>query len=226
MKYDEFTRIGGQGTTRLVLLPGWGTDYRIFRPLDLPTGTLLGKVPRPRGLMHILEDLGPEETTLAGWSLGGFYAADAASRCPGPVRQLLLVGMRPSYPTADVDEMRAELGKDTQACLRKFYRRCFLPAQRDDYRWFRSGLMRQYLGSPDVAHLQDGLGYLRGVELTPDALPRLPTTFVHGTDDAVAPFQEARELAEEAPQATCCAIEAAGHASFLCDEFQTLADDA
>ncbi len=226
MSFDDFIRIGGEEEPRLVLLPGWGTDWRIFRPLELPAGTLLARVPRPRGLMNVLQDLGPGETTLAGWSLGGFYAAQAAARHPKPVRRLVLVGMRRSYPAADVDEMLTELEDDPEQCLRSFYRRCFLPAQRDDYRRFRAELMPEYLESPDAARLQDGLEYLREVELTPDGLPRLPTSFVHGVRDTVAPVQEAQEVAAAAPRATLRPAEDAGHAAFLSDEFRTLLDDA
>lgn len=226
MSFDDFTRIAEVDAPRLVLLPGWGTDHRIFRPLDLPEGTLIARVPGPDGLADLLTDECGGEVTLAGWSLGGFHAARVAAQNPEAVERLVLVCVRRSYPEDDADDMIAELDRDPAACLQDFYRRCFLPAQRDDYRWFRSGLMPDYLESPDVGRLRDGLEYLREVELTHETLPPVPTTFVHGSRDAVAPVTEARDLAEDSADATFCAIEAAGHAAFLSDHFQTLLDDA
>ena len=225
MSSGDFVRVG-DGKSRLVMLPGWGTDHRIFGELDLPAGALLGRVPRPESVEHVLDACGPDGAVLLGWSLGGFWAAEAAARRPTAVGRLVLIGVRRSYPADAVDEMLQELNRDPAACLRDFYRRCFLPAQRADYRRFRSGLMESYLESPDVERLRDGLRYLREVELDEDGLPPVPTTLVHGTWDAVAPVDEARSIATAAPRTTFCPVEEAGHAAFLSTHFRIPMDDA
>lgn len=225
MTSDDFVRRQGDGPPEVVLLPGWGTDWRIFGDLELPGSALVARVPRPGGLGELLDGCSRDSVTLAGWSLGGFYAAKRAAEQPGPVKKLVLAGVRRSYPDGAVEDMLDELEEASETCLRDFYRRCFLPAQREDYRWFRSELMDDYLRTLQVERLRNGLRRLRDVELQPSRLPPVPTTLVHGTRDAVAPLDEARAIAHEADAAELRPVAGAGHAVFTHEIFRKVLDD-
>lgn len=154
------------------LFPGWATDIGIF-----------GHLPPVA------------EGVWIGWSLGGFRALACARAHPGRVRHLILVGMRRHYPAAQIDVMRAALHADSRACLTAFYRQCFLPAQKQDFRHFRASLQPKYLAIGDAARLDADLCELGGYMLNPDTPPPCPVTLVHGIHDVVAPLAEACALA-------------------------------
>lgn len=155
------------------LLPGWATDARIF-----------GGLPQVLG-----------EGTLLGWSLGGFRAVAYARAHPERVRCLILVGIRQHYPADAIAAMRAALHADPQACLTTFYRQCFLPGQKDDFRCFRAAIMPAYLQACDIGRLDAELVELGGYRLSPADRPPCPVTLIHGRHDIIAPSDEARELA-------------------------------
>ncbi|MHB9131310.1 MAG: alpha/beta fold hydrolase [Armatimonadota bacterium] len=195
----QFHARGGQQT--LVLLPGWATDIRIFGDwvtdddLVTPQGMLTGELV---GLADFLTGLGGKPVVLVGWSLGGFAAAEFACRHPHLVAQLVLVGIRQRYPAAPATALRDAVAQDPRSALPDFYRRCFLPAQREDYRQFRRTLEPAYLEEFATDDLLAGLDYLLAATLTPAALPPCPTTIIHGAQDYFAPVEEARQLGEEA----------------------------
>ena len=225
MSCDEWTLRNGDGPPQTVLLPGWGTDGRIFDRLDVPGPHLIANCPQPEGLFERLSSLDAPPVRLVGWSLGGFHAVRFANRHPEQVKGIILAGVRQSYPPDEVETMMEELDRSPRDCLRSFYRRCFLPAQKRDYRWFRGELMSEYLKDPPLGRLRRGLEFLRHTELTAADLPDVPVTMVHGTGDLVAPLAEARGLAEGARQARIRVIDGAGHAVFLTDEFGDVLDD-
>ncbi|MHB0936019.1 MAG: alpha/beta fold hydrolase [Armatimonadota bacterium] len=216
--YDRHT-----GHRPTVLLPGWATDARIFARLSLP-----GDIIRPAGLLtgnidslvEFLKENGCAPVTLLGWSLGGFAAADFARRHPALVERVVLVGIRRQYPAERIEEMRQALRQDRARCLAGFYRQCFLPAQREDYRRFRAALEPDYLAEFTEAELLEGLQYLGSVTLEPEALPP-GVTIVHGALDIIAPPAEACRLAEDAGIGLNL-LPGVGHAAFLAEEFPWL----
>jgi len=211
------------GGRPVVLLPGWATDARIFDGLNLP-----GDVIRPCGLLtgeidslaEFLMKQGCAPVLLLGWSLGGFAAAQFASRHPALVERVVLVGIRRRYPAGQIEEMRQVLREDRARCLAGFYRQCFLPAQREDYRRFRATLEPAYLAECSDAELLQGLEYLETVALEPDDLPP-GVAIVHGARDVIAPVIETRRLAGDAG-AILHVLPGAGHAAFLAEEFLSL----
>ncbi|MHB9026944.1 MAG: alpha/beta fold hydrolase [Armatimonadota bacterium] len=251
----------------LVLLPGWATDARIFAGLEIRYNTIMpqvrerktGTVPFFRrfsgkwglspffaALATLLRDR-TTPTTLVGWSLGGFAAADFARQYPELVSRLILVGVRHRFPLEQIAARRQALREDRARCLADFYRQCFLPAQRADFRRFHAELEPAYLREFSAEALEAGLDYLETVELSAETLPACPITLVHGEQDIIAPVEEARELAGIRPpipqplsprgargEADLAGLGGritlhvlpAGHAAFLHPEFLTILHDA
>ncbi|MBI5418470.1 MAG: alpha/beta fold hydrolase [Deltaproteobacteria bacterium] len=227
MDAGNFIHQAGNGGSRtVVLLPGFATDGRIFSGLELDCNRVLPRAGFAAGMAQALPEYlrgrGEGPVTILGWSLGGFVGAAFARAHPGLVDHLVLVGIRRRYGTAEITRMRESLEKDRVSCLTEFYARCFLPAQKEDYRRFRAGLLPLYLREMDRAALHEGLSYLAASEIRADMLPPSRITLVHGERDAIAPVSEVRELAASAPRAALHVLPAAGHAAFLSGDFLPL----
>jgi len=221
----------GSGQTT-VLLPGWATDYRIFDDLALQTDWIRARdyaVVQGAGfgvsLASIVRDIGCPAVTLLGWSLGGFAALDFAARHPGLVGGLVLVGIRCRFPAPETELVRRELLEDRRSCLTAFYRRCFLPPQRDEFRRFRGVLMPRYLEQMTTVDLLKGLDYLAAAAITAANLPPCKLLVVHGRQDAIAPVSEAKAIASQADNARLVVLRDAGHVAFLATDFAPVVAD-
>ena len=217
---------GGRRT--IVLLPGWATDARIFAELGgdynliAPRGMLTSA---PDGLADFLAGLDAAPVVLLGWSLGGYAAADFACRYPDLTARVILVGIRPRYPVEQIDTMRQAIARDRASCLTSFYRQCFFPGQRSEYRLFQTTLEPAYVAAWGADELLAGLDYLAEASLTPASMPPRPTELVHGAGDVIAPLSEARRLGEAAGVPVHVVADAA-HAVFLSAPFPRYLDDA
>ncbi len=225
---EEFT-VAGDGEPSVVLLPGWATDGRIFGGVLPGMTAVTSGALRPEGfsrrLAAFLDRTSRGPVTVAGWSLGGFLAAEFARAYPDRVRHLVLVGIRRRYPAPEVEKVRESLLRDRQGCLSGFYAQCFYPSQMAEYRRFRSSLQKEYLREMDGAVLLEGLSYLSSALLAADRFPPCPVTILHGGRDAVAPPAEAEEIAGESGRASFRLLAGAGHAAFLAEGFETAVAD-
>lgn len=225
MRPEEFSVVGGDAPAR-VLLPGWGTDGRIFGDPPPDAAAVVAGPLRPDGfadrLAAFLSGAARGAVTVVGWSLGGFLAADFARRFPERVRRVVLVGVRRRYPAADLEAVRASLARDRRGCLSQFYAQCFFPSEMAAYRRFRGALQEEYLCGMDDAVLIAGLSYLAAATLSAADLPPCPVTIVHGEKDVVAPAAEARSLARDG-RASFHLLPGAPHAAFLSSRFRAVA---
>lgn len=228
MKWPELELIDNDADHSALILPGWATDWRIFRGLhpDInlvsPRSFLPGDYMEAAG--EFLQQCETEPLIVAGWSLGAFAAVELARSLPDRVDGVILVGARRSYPEVEIEAVRTRLEKNRQGCLKRFYRECFLPPQREDYKRFRSGLMETYLEEMEQPALEAGLDYLAEQELTLADVPPCKTLLVHGGNDAVAPLEEARWLSDRMERGQILVV-GAGHAAFLTPEFEAVLND-
>lgn len=218
--------IDNGGQCSIVCLPGWATDWRIFRDMHTECNVVSPESFLPASYMNDLTDYLREERTdpitVCGWSLGAYAGLTLAQRVPHKIRRMILIGVRSRYPETDIKSVKQSLLDEPERCLRRFYRQCFLPAQRDDYRTFRTKLMDAYLDAPDVESLCAGLDVLAEYHLPPDTLPECDIIMVHGQNDVVAPVTEARKVADAIPSWSLHEFEECGHAAFMKPEFRDL----
>jgi len=203
----------GHGRT-LVLLPGWATDRRVFSTLDLPYDFLLVGEFSPFGFADVLAENLPSRVSLLGWSLGGFVAADFATRFPERVEELILVSVRPSYPAAEIAAMKSDLERNRRGRLIKFYNDCFPPAESALRAWFRAELQTSYLESRLTQPLCRDLDYLATATIDTSRLRGIRTTIVHGRDDRIAPAAEIFSRRYDWPEARWLLLDG-GHLPFL-----------
>lgn len=228
MKWSELELLDNDADRSALILPGWATDRRIFRGLHPDLNLVSPRSFLPDDYLpaarEFLRQADAAPLIVAGWSLGAFAAVELARELPDRVDGLILVGARRSYPAEEIQAVRKRLDRNRAGCLRRFYRECFLPPQKEDYKRFRSDLMGTYLEEMQRPRLEAGLDYLAGQELGLANAPPCRTLFVHGGNDAVAPLEEARWLADRMERAQILVV-GAGHAAFLTPEFEAVLND-
>lgn len=209
----------------LVIVPGWAFDHRIFTQMDIPCNYYVFKGSPTSGLTdavrNLLSDLDMQKVSLLGWSKGAFAVCELAGRHPEWIDELWLVGVRRRYQREELTVMRENLLKNRAASLKRFYRQCFAKEEMERYQWFKTTLLESYLATMSTEQLIDDLDWLGRVEIFPDDLRRIEKVkFVHGTADAIAPVEHARELADGLPQSELVLFEQTGHMPFLHEDFR------
>lgn len=204
----------------LVLIPGWATDYRIFNSLDLDYNYLLTTKLYPFNFNSALLDKIDKqrlcEISIFGFSLGGFLACGFAAKYPQTISELILVGIRRNYQPKALVQIREHLSKNRRAWLYKLYKSCFSGLDKQGLSWFKKNLLEEYIAKIGPEELIWGLDYLASHRIEPRALADIEKIRIfHGSDDAVAPLEEALEIKSKLPQAEFIHLSGLGHISFL-----------
>ncbi len=216
---SEFKLIDRAFKDTILLMPGWAADYRIFDTVDLDFNYLLPVRFTPSGFEDaLLESLKKEslgKISILGWSMGGFLAADFASKYPERVESLTLVGMRKRYEKEGIGKIINYITANKSAYLYKFYRECF-EAKNE---WLAS-LIKKYIKEIDPEQLIGGLDYLSKAELNLGKSKAFKVRFIHGEDDSIAPVKGALSLKAEFPMTDLVLLKDTGHAPFLRSDFK------
>lgn len=202
----------------IVLLPGWATDCRIFEPMNLKFNYLVPVGWHPptfaKALLEQLKENNINKVSLLGWSLGGFAAAEFASKHANLVDELILISIRKKYGDEELAEAKKLLRENKKAYLYKFYNRCFF--RKENMRWFTTNLLRHYCGTFDTDYLLDLLDYLGYARITRELLePVNKITIIHGERDKIAPIQEAIDITSALGRVKFIPVKDAGHMLFL-----------
>lgn len=213
-KSEVFKYINRGKESVTVLLPGWATEYRIFDALDLNTDYIVPLDFWPFGfevaLLEALERYGIKKISLLGCSMGGFVAAEFASKHRELTDALTLIGIRRRYKKDEMLDVRRNLKKNRKAYLYKFYNWCFHDAH--SVARFKERLLDDYMEEFDLDCLLKTLDYLEGCELRPEALKDIDRIkIIHGEYDRIAPIAEALDVKNNLPQAEFVTVKGAGH---------------
>src|SRR5262245_704190 len=147
---------------------------------------------------HVLERTDGDELVPVGASLGGYVALAMARVAPDRVKALLLAGAR---ATADPPERRAareEMIRVVQAEGIEGWNREFSPPGPEDRT--TDELVRGIQALRDRRDATDVVAGFAG-----------PVTVVVGDRDEILPVEEARQIAESAPDGRLEIVEGAGH---------------
>jgi pimeloyl-[acyl-carrier protein] methyl ester esterase len=168
----------------------------------------------------------PDSAIVCGWSLGGLIAQRIASERGGTVRALALASSTPCFveregwphgmKPATLASFASSLRTDPAATLENFVRLNALNGARgrEAVRTFARRVSER--GTPPVAALEDGLRWLRDVDLR-EAVRNIaqPTVVIHGARDALAPVEAGRWLARHLRSASFIELADAAHLPFF-----------
>jgi len=223
MKQTRFKYIERGKEKTIILVPGWATDYRIFDTLDLDFNYIIPVDFHPssfeKALLVILKDTKLKKVSFLGWSLGGFLAADFASKHPEVTDELILIGIRRKYKKEEIEKARTLLERSKIGYLYKFYSACLPKGSESGI--FDKSLFKSYQEELELDYLLESLDYLEKSEINPETLKRFKKIkIIHGEKDTIAPIREVASLKEDLPEADFIKIEKASHMPFLEKEFK------
>ncbi|MDD4940074.1 MAG: alpha/beta fold hydrolase [Candidatus Omnitrophica bacterium] len=209
---------------KILLIPGWAVDYRVFGGLELGYNYLLPTELNPldfeSALSGALEKENTGKISLLGWSMGGFLASDFASKNPDKVDELILAGIRRKYSPELLNEVKRLVTQNKRAFLYKLYLNSFSETDQEGLKWFREHLLDIYVNELDLDVLLSGLDYLSKAEINPASLGKIKKIkIIHGEEDKIASLDEALKVKSELPQAEFIALRKMGHFLFLNRQF-------
>jgi len=219
----EFINRGYKDT--IVLLPGWGTDHRIFGRLDMPFNYLVPLKIELDDIYYALSvAMAGKEAVLMGWSFGALLAAHFLVKFPNVVKKTVLVGVKEAYATSEIGKMKNYLDRSPVTYMKGFYRRCLSFQGREDRAWFSSYLQEGYLRGIDQKYLKSQLDYMEFNPLPLNELQKYSNkiSVIHGEKDLVIPLEEAHSLVRKLRGASFNIIKNTGHACFMDRSFKEL----
>ena len=95
--------------TVTVFLPGWGFDGRVLRlfkpsPSWICPENTIDPETFEADLLHLLDSENLKSVRIIGWSMGAMLGLDFAANHPKMVESLVLVSLRPHWPTPEIKE--------------------------------------------------------------------------------------------------------------------------
>lgn len=208
---------GNNSNFFFVLICGWAADYRIFGRLSSKINYLLSgnfsALTFEKSLLKAIKDNKISKISLTGFSLGGFAAAEFASKHPDLIEELVLISVRKKYKKEELAKLKELLKRNKKAYLYKFYAQCFL--KKEQANAFKQDLFKDYCEKFDLKYLLETLDYLGQAEIKPELLNKVKKIkIIHGERDAIAPIQEAAAIVKSLPRAEFIPLKNTGHIPF------------
>lgn len=226
---SEFKFVDRGYKETLLLVPGWGLDYRTFAALETSCNYLVALKVWPadfiKKLDEALQRMALERISILGHSMGGFLATDFAAEYPDKVASLILVGIRKRYSERDIEPVRENIGKNRAGFMYKMYDMSFSAAEKEALSLFKSTLLKTYIKEMDETLLYAGLDYLSAATIQAQSLKGANVRFVHGEADVVAPISEASAIAAELPGSRFDRVKDGGHMLVLRKDFNSILNE-
>ncbi|QOL26216.1 pimeloyl-ACP methyl ester esterase BioH [Thalassotalea sp. LPB0316] len=226
----------------LVLLHGWGVNSAIFEPLsqqlspyfqvvclDLPGfGDSINTSPIPYVLESVAEMVAnqiPDNSILAGWSLGGLVATKIALNHSEKVSKLIHIASSPCFVVKDAwpgikanvlasfhQQLDANISKTLSGFLK--LQAMGSPHVREDIRLIQQ--LVEQKPQPSKLVLDSGLNILEQVDLR-DQLANIQQPFlrIYGKLDSLVPNKAVELIDQLAPNSKSVVVEKASHAPFI-----------
>lgn len=233
----------GEGAP-LLFIHGWGVDRRIWRQqtkyfsrffkvlcIDLPghgksawQKTSLQEM--AKDIQHIFEQLGFQEVSIIGSSMGGLVALKIFDVCPEKIKSIVFVGSQPKFVMSDdypfglalerVRKLSDQVEKDYPVIINIFFRSLFTKSERKTrrYKWIQK--FRRVDVFPEKEAMLAYLHILENADLR-HVLDKvtLPVQFINGTEDYICPVKSFDYLKDRVPDARFDCFEHCGHFPFL-----------
>ncbi len=227
----------------LVFLHGWGMNSGVFEhfiplleeefritTIDLPgfsenNGVVPSETYTVASVADMLLPYLPDNSIVAGWSLGGMVAQKLALDNPDKISGLITIASTPRFvsgpcwPGIDADllaQFESQLAKDYQKTLERFLAIQAMGSDtaRKDMKAIRESITTY--PSPDLEALKASLGLLSSEDLR-DQIGRIrqPTLRIYGRLDSLVPTSGIDRICELHPQSDTVVMPHASHAPFI-----------
>ncbi|KJJ85325.1 transporter [Candidatus Omnitrophus magneticus] len=220
----KFSYIDRKKEKVLVLLPGWGTDSRVFSQLDLEYNYLFPDKIEIKNftinLRNAVIDIG-ERADILGWSLGGILAAQFMACNHGLADKAFFVAIKERYTHEEISGMKKLLIKNSKLYLEFFYNRCLNGHSDSDAEWFHN-ISSGY--KFDIDELVAQLDFLEASSFPIEELKNISKKiiFINGAKDAIIPPNNINGLKNIFKESIFYKINNTGHISFLHSDFKKI----
>jgi pimeloyl-ACP methyl ester carboxylesterase len=203
----------------MLWLHGWGFCNDVFAWLDLPFNFIFVSSPVVGDISSHLNRFvcsnGLDSIAVAGWSLGGLVAWQAALSARFRLSHLVLVSVRNFYAKDEISNMKMALRKDRQGVMRRFYRMCLAGSPPGVTTGLRQKIEERCLGQWDAESLEKGLDMLHDYRIGEKEMPSCRVILCYGERDMLVPEERRLKLSD----ACSVVIHDAGHIPFLTPGF-------
>ena len=234
-------QVSGEGAP-LLLIPGLGAGRSAFDPIvpdlarshsvitfdprgigELGGGANTTLPAMARDVVDVLDAVGVEAAAVLGASMGGLVAQHLVVDHPGRVADLILAATAPGGDNGvdpKPDDQAALLGRGARTPEDAYRMACtvlYSPQFQRTHREFIEAQIREralHPVRPRVFSAQFNAMWQPDNSFGRLAAVAMPTLVMHGTDDVVTPFENARILARQIPGARLRAFEGCGHLFF------------
>lgn len=176
-------------------------------------------------VVALLDQVGWEQTAIAGWSFGGMVAQELAVTHPQRVERLALLSTSPggSVPSFRLDSLAGLQASERTERMRLLMDRRWTPDWLANHP--QDAELAAFCGAEPADHASEAQATGRHLQLLArkqhDVLDRLericcPTLVANGRYDGIAPLANGQAIAERVPHARLRAFDG-GHAFFLQD---------
>ena len=209
---------------KIIFISGWAADDNIWKKITekinceyiiLPWEKCLGSTSENNELHKVLIET-DRKYILAGWSLGGLIALDAAITFGKKIEKLIMISSTSrmtednGYTGTDkrlLRSMKLRLSKMKEKVLKDFFSSAFKPEKNDR--------MNDFLNQAEkynVDSLKHGLEYLEKTDLR-EKLSNIkcPLHLFHGKQDQIMKYENSIYLSEKIDNAELEIIPDAGH---------------
>ncbi|HET6756121.1 MAG TPA: pimeloyl-ACP methyl ester esterase BioH [Burkholderiales bacterium] len=232
----------------LAMLHGWGMHSGVWRKeaqelarqfrvhlVDLPGHGKSRDCDHFDEVVYALAEQLPKALSVAGWSLGAIIALEWAAAFPEQVTKLAFIAGTPSFAMREdwrwgwsrevLESFEGDLKRNPDDSLKRFLS-LLVKGENDERNNLRA--LRQFMfdaDGPPLAALIAGLKVLKETDLR-KSLPGIeqPALVMHGEEDRVVPIAAARWLAAQMPTAKLSVFVGCGHAPFLSQPEQFVAE--
>ena len=240
--------IEGEGKN-LLFIHGWGVDKKIWRQqakyfskdyrvmtIDLPghgkSGWKRIDLKEMVGdLNHLLDEMGFDDITVVGSSLGGLVALKLYEQFSCKIRRMVFVGVMPKFSKSqdyphglDIDKMRklgGQLESNYPIIVNIFFRSLFTKQERQTrrYKW-----IQKFRRTDQVPMKQALLEYLDIMEKEDlrEVLKKIkiPVQFINGREDEICTSATVVLLHKLSPESRFDFFEECGHFPFLSKPYE------
>ncbi|MCA9407609.1 MAG: alpha/beta fold hydrolase [Candidatus Omnitrophica bacterium] len=245
---EWFYEVEGGGET-LLFLHGWGVDRRIWRQqtkhfcesyqvisIDLPghgqsSFVHVSMEEMVKDIGVILNDLGLDNITLIGSSLGGLFGLKLYSTIPEKFKRLVFVGSMPKFSQSEdypygldikrIRKLNGQLDTAYPSIVDIFFRSLFTQEERESRRFKWLQKFRKTDSKPIKKALAEYLSIMEKEDLRQELRKvTVPMQFINGREDQICCAKTTAYLQGILPHARFDFFENCGHFPFLSKPYE------